>query len=89
MTPKIGGKKKFLEKKFPKKKIFLHCLSLRLSGMHDDPPNVCLSKVIHCSQVSWPECGSCEGFMLCMSSFIYLFVVFPCRPVDDVAFVYL
>ena len=27
--------------------------------------------------------------MLCMSSIIYLFVVCLCRPVDDVAFVYL
>ena len=27
--------------------------------------------------------------MLCMSGVIYLFVVFLCRPVDDVAFVYL
>ena len=27
--------------------------------------------------------------MLCKSSFIYLFVVFLCRPVDEVAFVYL
>ena len=27
--------------------------------------------------------------MLCMSSFMYLFVVFLCRPVEDVAFVYL
>ena len=27
--------------------------------------------------------------MLCMSSFIFLFVVFLCRPVDNVAFVHL
>ena len=27
--------------------------------------------------------------MLCMSSFVYPFVVFLCRPVDDVALVYL
>ena len=27
--------------------------------------------------------------MLCMSSTMYLFVVFLCRPLDDVAFVYL
>ena len=40
------------------------------------------------SHVSWWDCGSCEGFMLCMSRFIYLFVVFLCRPVDDVVFVY-
>ena len=29
----------------------------------------------------------CNGIMICMASIIYLFVVFSCRAVDDVAFV--
>ena len=33
------------------------------------------------------EYGSCNAFMICMASIIYLFVVFLCRPVDDVAVV--
>ena len=58
--------------------------------MHDDPPKYqSLLEVIHYSLVSWWECASCEGFMLCISSIIHLFVVFLCRPVDYVAFVYL
>ena len=57
--------------------------------MMTPPKRQCFPEVVHYSHVSWWECGSCEGFMLCMSSFIYLFVVFLCRPVDDVAFVYL
>ena len=35
------------------------------------------------------ECRSCKVVMLCMPGIIYLFVVFICRPVDDVAFIYL
>ena len=57
--------------------------------MHDDPPQrQCVPGLVLKTHVSRWECGSCEGFMLCMSSFIYLFVVFLCRPGDDVAFVY-
>ena len=58
--------------------------------MHDDPAkSKCLLKVTPCSHVSLWECGSCEGFMLCKSSIIYLLVVFLCRRVDDVAFAHL
>ena len=91
MTPKIGEINS--ENVFSEKKIFSTLFVSTLVMMHDDPPpppkRQCLSEVVHYSHVSWWECGSCEGFMLCMSSFIYLFVVFLCRPVDDVAFVYL
>ena len=92
MTPKIRGKKDseyfFSEKKI--KLFFLHCLCLRLSSCMMTPPKrQCPPEVIHCSHLSCRECGSCEGFMLCMSSFIYLLVVFLCRRVDDVAFFYL
>ena len=52
------------------------------------PERQCLPEVVHYYHTWW-ECASCEGFSLCMSSFIYLFVVFLCRLVDDVAFVYL
>ena len=56
--------------------------------MHNGRPTCqCLQELIHFSHVSWWECRSCEGFMLCMSSIIYLFVVFLFGAVDDVAFV--
>ena len=59
---------------------------------NDDPPDMPMScegdpQQIHCSYVSWRECGSCEGFMLCMSCIKCLFVFSLCRPVEDVAFV--
>ena len=90
MTPKIGEKKfgrLFSEKMFFSSILFVSTLVM----MHDDHPQKaqCLSEVVHYSHVSRWECGLCEGFMLCMSSFRYLFVVFLCSLVEDVAFVYL
>ena len=90
MTLKMGGKSKKFGKLFSGELNFSILFVSTLVIMHDDPlPNVCLPEVIHCSHVSWWAFGSCERFVLCMSSFIYVFVVFLCRPVDDVAFVYL
>ena len=60
-----------------------------LSHLPHSPKGQCFLEVMHCSHVSWQECGSCKGFILCISGIIYLFVVFLCRLVDDVAFVYL
>ena len=82
MTLKIGEKNQNVSST-----LFVSMLVM----MHNDPApkRQCLRGVVCYSHVSCWECGSCEGFMLCMSSFIYLFVVFLCRPVDDVAFVYL
>ena len=48
------------------------CLCLRLSLCSV----VLLTLVIQYSHVSWWECESCKGFLLCMPSIIYLFVVF-------------
>ena len=84
MTRKL--EKKNLENFFFSSTLFVSTLVM----MHDDPPKrQCLPEMVRYSHVSWWECGACEVFMLCMSRFIYLFIIFLCRPVDDVAFVYL
>ena len=46
--------------------------------VHCHPPPECKypSEMIQYSHVSWWECGSSKGLLLCMLSIIYLFVVF-------------
>ena len=87
MTLKIGETKRisetFSEKKFS---FVIHCLCLRLSRCPPRKANV--SERWSFALVSLGgNAGHVRGSMLCMSSFIYLFLVFLCRPVDDVAFV--